>query len=534
MAQVTFARIAFTLRVALPFVLAAALVAATRAAPVAPAPPEPTLTLTGHTKSVFNVAFSPDGKYLATASKDHTARLWDATTGKEVRTFKGHKLGVYSVTFSPDGKTLATSSEDQTVRVWDVESGKELACSSHVGEVYHVVFSPDGKRVATCGSDNVVILWDAATLTRQAKLEGHTHRVVTVSFSPDGRRLASACGTSAANDTTQAGGEVKIWDVATGKEVTSLPPATSTGVLTIVFSPDGKRLAGACMGKKVRIWEAATGQESLALEGHTLDVYHVAFSPDGRRLASSSARWNKEEPGEIKLWDLATAKELTSFKGHAATIWSLAFSPDGTRLASASGTWSKEAAGDAKVWDITAALKSAEALPPPDAKQLDVLWADLAGKDAGKAYRAVWAMSAARKETLALVSERAKAPPRDPSIERIPKLIADLDADSFEAREKASEELAKLGAAAHPALKKALDSTSAEVRLRAAALLEKKVEPPLPTADEMRAWRTIEVLQRIGTEETRPLLQKFAKDAAGTPLGDDAAAVLERTKKAPK
>jgi WD40 repeat protein len=492
-----------------------------------PADIKPTHTLQGHTNGVFNVAFSPDGKYVATASKDHTAKLWDAATGKEIRTFKGHNLVVYSVTFSPDSKLLATTSEDQTVRVWDVETGKEKACSSHIGDVYHAVFSPDGKRLASCGSDNIVILWEAATLKRQATLEGHTHRVVTVSFSPDGTRLASACGTSATNDTTQPGGEVKIWDTATGQEINSLPRATSTGVLTIAFSPDGKRLAGACMGKKVRIWEAATGLESLTLEGHTLDVYHVVFSPNGRYLASSSAKWNKDEAGEIKVWDLGTGKEVVCFKGHDATIWSLAFSPDGKRVASASGKWNKDEPGDAKVWDLAGMLK-AEPLPPPDAKQLDTLWAELAGKDANKAYRAVWTLSASPKETLAFLEKHLKPPPINPAIARIPKLIDQLDDGDFDMREKAMAELEKLGRAAHPALRKALESKSAEVRRRAEELLEKKSDPPPLTAEEMQAWRAVEVLQRIGTAEARQLLQKFAKDTGSTTLGSDAAAAATR------
>src|SRR2546421_431886 len=254
-------------RVALPLVVLASIDTPSRGAPLAmPAPVEAVLTLTGHTKGVFNVAFSPDGKYLATASKDHTARLWDAATGKEVRTFRGHTSSLYSVTFSPDGTKLATAGEDQTVRVWDAGTGKEVfRLTGHTSDVHHAAFSPDGQRLASCGSDKLVILWDAATGRQRHKLAGHSGRVVTVSFSPDGTRLASACGTDAKNDTTQAGGEVKVWDTATGQEVFSLPPATARGVLTIAFSPDGKRLAGACMDRKVRVWETVTGQEALTL-----------------------------------------------------------------------------------------------------------------------------------------------------------------------------------------------------------------------------------------------------------------------------
>lgn len=505
-----------------------------QAAPIpTPEVKEAVLNLTGHKNGVFNVAFSPDGKYLATASKDHLVKLWDAATGNEMRTYRGHTGAVYSVCFSPDGKRLASASEDRSIRIWDAATDKELLrLEEHTSDAYHVVFSPDGKQLASCSSDKLVILWDATTGKVLHKLKGHTNRVVTVSFSPDGTKLASACGTSAGNSTTDPGGEVKLWDTTTGIELQSLPPATSTGVLTIAFSPDGKRLAGACLDKKVRVWETATGQESLALAGHTLDVYHLVFSPDGRFLASSSAKWNKEDPGEIKLWNLATAKEVASFTGHTMTIWSLAFSPDGKRLASASGKWNKEPPGEVKVWDVSGALKAHEAGPAPDAKRLDTLWADLGGKDAAKAYRAVWELSASPKETLAFLKERVKAPPRNQAFARIPQLIAALDDDSFEVRQKASEELAKLGTAAHPALQKARTSPSAEVRRRAEELLEKKGSPPSMSAEEVLAWRTIELLERIGTAEARTLLMKLAKEAGDSPLGRDAAAAAERMKTA--
>jgi hypothetical protein len=128
-----------------------------------------------------------------------------------------------------------------------------------------------------------------------------------------------------------------------------------------------------------------------------------------------------------------------------------------------------------------------------------------------------------------------KAPPRNQALDRIPQLINDLDDGSFEVREKASEELEKLGQAARPALVKAQDSPSAEVRRRVKLLLEMKSEPPPPlSVEEVRAWRTIEVLQRIGTPEARTLLEKLAKEASGTPLGRDAAASVERMSAASK
>jgi WD40 repeat protein len=505
----------------------ACLVVLALAGPAVAEPPRVDLlfTLKGHRRGIFNVAFRPDGKLLATASKDHTIKLWDAETGREIRTLQGHTSDVYSLAFSPDGKLLATASEDHGIKLWDPDTGKEVrALTGHGNDVYNVTFSPDGKRLASCGQDRTARLWDVATGKLLHTLSGHTDRVVTVAFSPDGKRLASACGTGGSGE---AGGEVKVWDVETGQELFSLGTGHA-GVITVKFSPDGRRLAGATLRQTVRVWEVATGQEALALTGHSLDVYNVAFSPDGRRLASCSGKWNLDQAGEIKVWDLAKGKELLSLSGqHAGPIWSLAFSPDGVRLATASGKWNKEEPGEVKLWDLSHLPKP---MPPAPltAKEVEALWSDLAGADAPRAYRAVWALSAAPREAVPFLLEHAKAPEGALSQERLAKLIADLDDNRYAVREKASAELEKLGRAAHPALRKALDSPSAEVRRRSEELLEKKGDGPPPlSAEEVQALRAIEVLQHIGTAEVRPVLRKWAKEAPKSLVGQEAAATLE-------
>jgi eukaryotic-like serine/threonine-protein kinase len=276
-----------------------------------------TLALNGHTQWVYSVAFSPDGKRLASASYDRTLKVWDAATGQETLTLKGHTSAVWSVVFSPDGRRLASASSDQTVKMWDVATGQEtLTLKGHKGGLSpeSVAYGPDGKRLALASFDGTVSVWDAATGQETLTLKGHTSQVNGVAFSPDGRRLASA----------SADGTVKVWDGATGQETLTLKAHTSQ-VNGVAFSPDGKRLASASGDRTVMVWDVGTGQEPFTLKGHT-----VAFSRDGKRVASANA------DRTVKVWDVGTGQETLTLKGHTGGAGSVAFSPDGKRLASAS------------------------------------------------------------------------------------------------------------------------------------------------------------------------------------------------------
>jgi sugar lactone lactonase YvrE/tRNA A-37 threonylcarbamoyl transferase component Bud32 len=271
-------------------------------------------TLEGHMWTISSVAFSPDGRRLASA--DGTVKVWDVATGQETLTLKG-----YVVAFSPDGRRLASASTDQTVKVWAAATGQELlTLKGHKKSVTSVAFSPDGRRLASGSVDWTVKVWDVATGQESLTLKGHTHVVDSVAFSPDGRRLASA-----STDQT-----VKVWDAATGQESLALKGHLDS-VNCVAFSPDGRCLASASSDNTVKVWDVATGQESLTLKGHKGTVKSVAFSPDGRCLASASEDWT------VKVWDVATGQETRTLKGHLDSVNCVAFSPDGRCLTSASG-----------------------------------------------------------------------------------------------------------------------------------------------------------------------------------------------------
>jgi WD40 repeat protein len=325
------------------------------------------VTLKGHTDVVASVAFSSDGHTLASASADGTARLWDTSTGQQIRTLKGHTSGVGSVAFSPDGRTLASASADGTVKLWDATSGQEiLTLKGHTNGLGSVAFSPDGKRLASGGRDANVRLWDAAT-GREIRTIEKTGRVSSVAFSPDGNTLAVASNSAPFGHVWT----VKLWDAATGREIRTLETSPGNvlscvafsadghtlasassrvtlwdagtgqqirtlydrgdGVTSVAFSTDGKRLASANWDRTVKVWDTVTGQEILALKGHSGPIWSVAFSTDGQRLASGS--WD----GTVKLWDTSTGQESLTLKGHTSTVNSVVFSPDGQRLASGGG-----------------------------------------------------------------------------------------------------------------------------------------------------------------------------------------------------
>jgi WD40 repeat protein len=290
-----------------------------------------------HKFNVSAVAFSADGRWVATGSLDHTAKLWDAMTGQEKCTLEGHTGGVVGVAFHPDSGRLATAADDGTVKVWGVD-GKLLLSVSGGGPVHAVAYSPDSKLLAAGLDNGVVKLWDAAG-KEAFVIRGHTGRntgVSGLSFSPDGKRLATAgCDEP-----------VKVWDVTKPQEVQTIPlPLDKTSTVTI--SSNGRHLAEGRSTGEVLVWEIREQPRAMTLRGQKGGVRAIAFSPDETRLAVISSDLS------LRLWDARSGTSLGGWKAHESNITAVTFSRDGRLVATRGQSRDR---GELKVWDADGRL----------------------------------------------------------------------------------------------------------------------------------------------------------------------------------
>jgi len=323
---------------------------------------------------IYGLAFSPDGRWLAAASTDHSVQVLNAANGRAIMTLRGHVGVVHAAVFSPNGRQIASAGRDGTIRCWDITAPQEgPRLSGFPGlTIQRAAFSGDSQRltatapalatwdlttgrirfsrpfpmftralsrdgrylVGTSGSS--LFLFEATTGKEVFAQRGDTTATIDLAFSPDGRLLAEV----------SQGGLVRVRDAQTGRILQSLQAHFFANTTSrVVFSPDGSRLASGAMGPSVKIWDTGNWQELHSLDGRGSMVYSLAFSHDNRYLASGAI------DKKICVWDATTGNKMFDLSGQADSVTCVTFSPDGKRLFSCGSE------GSINVWDLQNRVK---------------------------------------------------------------------------------------------------------------------------------------------------------------------------------
>jgi WD40 repeat protein len=462
----------------------------------------------GHFAEVCGAAISPDDKLLVSLANDLAIRLWNLRDGKEVRRISLDDDAILtraSPLFTSDGKSLIWA-VGRKVYIAEAASGANETCLKLDDDVNSLAVSPIGKGLAISCQKSIQI-WDYQTRKLLATLKDglRTFRR-SVAFAPDGKSLLSA-------STCDEGHEVQIWDIGTANVLAKFDDDPEE-IRCATLSPNGQYVA---MATRANVWlcNARTCKKLRRIDvgDNAIDV--LCFSPDCKTLASAGG----DDATKVRCWEVATGVLRDEFTGHRAAVECLVFSHDGRRLISGSCD------STCLIWDVTGrSSPDGLAAGKVSADEWETFWAKLAGGDAHAAHDAVWALVAADGTGAKMVARLQAIRTLDKN--EIAAMVANLDSESFEVRNRAAKELRRGIEMAAPVLRRALeDGPSLEVQDRIKQLLQGIEELP---PEHLQLWRATEVLEQIGTPEARKALQILADGFVGSRITREAKAALNR------
>jgi WD40 repeat protein len=474
-------------------------------------------------------AFTPDARTVALGNSNGNVLLHDSASGKELHRLQGHQQGVGAVAFSPDGKTVASRGNlDDSIRLYETATGRELRVigppppknAGGAGQVFRVIGPGVGRVGLAFSPDGTLIASPRANMG-----------IAQGGVPPGGMPMQTT---------------LHLWRVSTGKEVQKIVLPTQYSLVSFAFAPDGRVLATENADQTITLWEVASGKERahfgkppamrqpvngqmmMVMMGGRFGGFGMpaaaptfAFAPAGRTLAAAGP------DRSIHLWDIATGKEVGALKGHEGSITALAFAPDGKTLTSGSSDTTL------LIWDTArlnpAAKPVAVQLP---AAEVETIWTDLAGPDGIKAYQGMQKLRTAPGQVVPLLRERLR-PTVPVEAAKVRVLVADLGSKRFAQRQRASTALEKLGELAVPELTRTLgNGPPLETRLRIEQLLDKVTGGSLSN-EQLRLVRAVEVLEMIGTPEARQILDTLSRGAPGALPTREAQAALDRLARRP-